>query len=276
LVIELTSEDGNPVVIAATKGYGIYLDNDSVSELATGSATRRQRFVDALHAKGTLLFSWANAIEVSSSSAVRSFLDSIGPHWVPIELSPWTVMKREAAGLAGQAVVSESFMEAYFQDRSHDLSHSSQVLDLSRETFFRLGALVEWVQERHDDIRADAARIDDALRKRLAAFRADYERDPQSLDQALPPGQFNEHAPATFVLSHLQRLLIQEAKQYHFKAHDGLDLCHAALAAAYGSLIALDRQWKRRVLTLPTLEKLARIYYRAEIDDLVATLDALP
>ena len=92
-MIEVTSEGGTPVVVAETKGYGIYLDNDSLIDLAKGSAQRQSRFVDALRSKATLLFSWANAIEVSgpqyaSADAVRAFLNSIGPHWVPLELSP--------------------------------------------------------------------------------------------------------------------------------------------------------------------------------------------
>jgi hypothetical protein len=116
-VIRITTENGNPVVIAETKGYAIYLDNDALSELASGSAARRQRFVDAIHAKATLLFSWANAIEVSSATPVHTLLDNIGPNWVPLALDPWEVAKREAAGLGEQAVVSSSFMQAYFQDR---------------------------------------------------------------------------------------------------------------------------------------------------------------
>ncbi len=275
-MIRFESANGKPALVAETRGYGIYLDNDSISELATGRALRRQRFVDALLAKGTLLFSWANAVEVSSARDVRTFLDSIGPCWVPLELNPWTVANRETAGLTEQTVVSTSFMQAYFEDRAHDLSKSSSVLDLSSDSFFRLGAIVEWVHERRAKIRADATRIDNALRERLAILRAEYERNPASLDQALPPGQFTAHAPATFVLIHMQRLLIHEAKQYHFKRHDGLDLCHAVLAAAYGSLVALDRHWKRRVLALPDAAKLARTYYRAEIDDLVAMLETLP
>jgi len=275
-VIRFTSENASPVVVAETKGYRIYLDNDSLSELASGSPARGQRFTDALHAKATLLFSRANAIDVSSATAVRAFLDSVGPAWVPLELNPWEVAKREAAGLAGQAVVSTSFMQGYFQDRAHDLSQTCRVLDLSSEGFFQLGAAVDWVHQQRDKIRAKAAQIDDALRGRLAALRADYERDPTSLDQALPPCQFNEQCPATFVLRHLQRVLIHEAKAYHFKSGDGLDLCHAALAAAYGSLITLDKHWKRRVLALPSSEKLARTYYRAEIDELIAMMEALP
>ena len=143
-MIRLTSRNGEPVCVAESKGYCIYLDNDSLIELAKGPTTRRRRFVDALLRGGTLLFSWTNAVEVTgpqghSASAVRAFLDSVGPHWIPLELNPWKVIAREGAGLTAQAPVSEQFMEAYFQERSYDLSpEGSEVLDLSPETFFSL------------------------------------------------------------------------------------------------------------------------------------------
>lgn len=278
-MIRVTTENGKGVVVAETKGYGIYLDNDSLIDLAKGNAIRQKRFVTALQAKATLLFSWANAIEVAgptySAGAVRGFLDSIGPHWVPLELNPWKVAKREAAGLGNQAVVSTSLMQAYFQERAHDLSQGNRVLDLSAETFFQLGTVVNWVQGHRARIHADATRIDDELRKTLTAFRSKYQKDPTWLDQALPPCQFDERSPVTFVLVHVQRLLIKEAKAYQFRRGDGLDLCHAVLAAAYGSLITLDKQWRRRVKALPESEKLARTYYRPEVDELVATMESL-
>ena len=268
------------MVIAETKGYGIYLDNDSVIDLATGDAGRRKRFVDVLQAKATLLFSWANAIEVAgpqgdSANAVRAFLDSIGPNWIPLHLNPWEVMQREQTGLGAEAAVSTKFIEAYFQRRAYDVAQSRAVLDLTPEAFFQLGAVVDWVHEHRDEIRAKAAQIDGELRALLEKRRADYEKNTASLDEVLPPCRFDERFPATFALVHLQRLLIKEAKGYHFKPHDGLDLCHAAIAAAYGSVITLDKQWKRRVEALPTPHRLARTYYRPEIDQLVATMELL-
>jgi hypothetical protein len=184
-------------------------------------------------------------------------------------------MKREQAGLVAEAAVSTKFMEAYFQRRAYDVAQSGAELDLTPETFFQLGAVVDWVHEHRDKIRADAEAIDDQLRALLEKRRADYEKNPASLDEFLPPCQFDKRFPATFVLVHLQRMLINEAKGYHFKRHDGLDLCHAAIAAAYGSVITLDKQWKRRVQALPAPHQLARTYYRPEIDQLVATLEAL-
>src|SRR5438128_10104269 len=108
-------------VVAETQGYSVYLDNDSLIELAKRREPRRRRFVDALRNRGTLLFSWVNAVEIGgpqghSADAVRAFLDSIGPHWVPLESNAWTVAEREQSSGATKAAVSETFMSAYFED----------------------------------------------------------------------------------------------------------------------------------------------------------------
>jgi hypothetical protein len=280
-MVRFTIESDGLVCDAKVEGYGVYLDNDSLIDLAKGSASRQQGFVDALRRGGTLLFSWTNSIEVAgpqgaSSAAVRDFLDSVGPHWVPLELSPWESVDKERAGLTSQAPVSESFMRAYFHERAYELSpEGTNVLDLSAEVFFRLGAVVDWVQENRDSIERDKTRIAQAFRERLAQLRADYENDQASLDRQIPPIPFDERWPATFVCVHLQRLLVEEAKAYRFEDNDSLDFCHSVLATAYGSLITLDRQWKRRVQMLPTPNRLARVYYRPELDHLVSMLESL-
>lgn len=280
-VIRITSEDGKPVCVAELKGFGVYLDNDSLIDLAKGSASRRQRLVDAIQRGGTLLFSWTNAAEIAgpqgaSASAVSAFLDSIGPDWVPLELNPWRVIERERAGPVERAPVSEHFMEAYFQQRAYDLSpEGTEILDLSAESFFRLGAVLEWVHEDRDAIRQNARNIDQALRERLEQLRAEYESDPASLNRELPPIPFDEGRPATFVWVHLQRMLVLEAKAFRFKDNDGLDFCHAVLAASYGSLATLDRQWRRRVEQLPKPNNVAKVYYRPEVDELVGILESL-
>jgi len=281
-MMRFTIEDGKPVCIAELKGrFGVYLDNDSLIDLAKGSGTRRQRFVDALKTRGTLLFSLTNAAEVAgpqgvSASAVRAFLNSIGPCWVPLELNPWSVVQREQAGLADRAPLSDHFIKAYFQQRAYDLSpEGSRVLDLSAESFFRLGAVLDWVQEDRDNIRRDARETDQTLQDKLKQLRADYDKDPAALDGLLPPLPFNEQQRATFVLVHLLRTLVLEAKAFQFKENDALDFCHAVLAVAYGSLATLDKQWKRRVESLPKPNHLARVYYRPELDELVDLLDSV-
>jgi len=281
-MIRFTSEGGEIVCVAELKDrFGVYLDNDSLIELASGTGSRRQRFVDALRRGATLLFSLANAVEVAgpqgaSASAVRAFLDSVGPHWVPLELNPWTVVAREGAGLIERAAVSESFMEAYFQRRIYDLSlGGSKVLDLSAETFFCLGEVLVWAHEDRDRIRKDAVKLDQALRDRLKESRTEYDKDPTSLDRSLPPIAFDNRHPATFVLTHLLRMLVVEAKAFQLRNNDALDFCHAVLAAGYGSVATLDRQWRRRVENLPMPNHLAKVFYRPQVDQLVDVLESL-
>lgn len=280
-MIRFTSTNGNREIVAETRGYSVYLDNDSLIEFAKRCPSGRHRFVNALRSKGTLLFSWANAVEIAgpqgdSADAVRAFLDSIGPEWVPLESNAWEVARREEAGLTSGVAVSERFMRAYFEERAAELlPEGGAVLDLPSESFFRLGAVLDWVQENRDTVRTYRDQLDDALRGRLEQLRADYDRDTSSLDRLLPSFQFDAHRPATFVLVHLQRLLVQEAKAYKFAPHDGLDFCHAVMAAAYGSVITLDKHWKRRVEILPCADQLARTYYRPELDQLVALLESL-
>jgi hypothetical protein len=269
-------------ILAETRGYGVYLDNDSLIELAKRSAPRRRRFVDALRVKGTLLFSWANAVEISgpqgdSADAVRVFLDSIGPHWVPLESNAWKVEKKEQSERPTRAAVSEQFMGAYFEERSGELfPKGGRVADLPSEGFFQLGGVLNWVHENRDVVRRYGPELDTALRRRLEHLRTEYDRDATSLDRLLPPRPFDQHHPATFVLVHLQRLLVRESRAYQFMRNDGLDFCHAVIAASYGSVITLDRHWKRRVQSLPCADQLAHAYYRPELDEMVGLLESLP
>lgn len=274
------SENDRLEVFAETRDYSVYLDNWAIIDLAKRCPLRRQRFVKALRSGGTLLFSWANSVEIagpqgSSADAVRAFLDSIGPHWVPLESDPWKVAQREQSGVTYGAVVSRRFMEAYFHERANDLSQPSKVLDLSTESFFRLSAVLDWVQKDRDEIREDGSNLDRELRDLLKQGRTEYERDRKFLDRMWPPIPFDSNRPATFVMFHLLRLLVVEAKESQFKDHDGLDFFHAVPAAAYGCLSTLDKQWKRRVEKLPKPNLLAKVYYRPEVDELVNVLESL-
>ncbi|SPF48147.1 hypothetical protein SBA1_810001 [Candidatus Sulfotelmatobacter kueseliae] len=88
---------------ASVGGIAIYLDNFAIKTLAKGDPSLRRRFVAALNHGADLLFSFANAAEISgpqgsSSTAIKGFLDELGAHWYPVELVLDTVIEREAAG----------------------------------------------------------------------------------------------------------------------------------------------------------------------------------
>lgn len=278
-MMKLTVENGMVVCIAELKNrFGVYLDNDSLIRLAKRDLSRRERFVKALQRGGTLLFSMTNAAEVagpkgSSANAVRAFLDSIGPYWIPLHMDPWTVVEREKADILFQTPVPEWFMESYVRERMSQ--GDKKVVDLSSEAFFRLSAVMDWVQGDWNEIKKEADRMDLELKEWISQRRVEYEKDPAFLDRMWPPVYFDVSRPATFVMNHLLRMLIVEAKAYQFKDHDARDFCHAVLAASYGSIATLDKQWKRRVENLPKPNHLAKMYYSEEIDQLVDMLEML-
>jgi hypothetical protein len=272
--------DGLPVIIAKLEGVAVYLDNWAIIELANGDAKRRERFVAALKACGSLLFSFTNSIELGEAEGepanrVRTFLDEIGARWIPIELNPWTVMDREMAGQTEPtSCISMRFIETFVKDRMYEQSpEGSKVVDLSPDNFFKLTSVMKWANEKKDETRKGTNEIDDALIKHVAEDHAKYEKARWYLDNAIPNEGYSKQAPTRFALLQLLRLLVTESKKFTLKKGDGRDLCHAALGAAYGSLAALDKHWKRRVEALPTPNGLARIYSRNELDQLVDDLE---
>jgi len=69
-MIKVTTEKDELVCVAELNGrLGVYLDNDSLIELATGAKSRRRRFLDALAIGGDLLFSFTNAVEIAGLRA---------------------------------------------------------------------------------------------------------------------------------------------------------------------------------------------------------------
>jgi hypothetical protein len=272
--------DGLPVIVAKLEGVAVYLDNWAIIELANADAKRRERFVNALKSCGSLLFSFTNSIELGEAEGepaerVRTFLDEIGANWIAIELNPWTVMDREIAGQTNLApCISTLFMETFVKDRMYEQSpEGSKVVDLSPDNFFKLTSVMKWANAKKEETRTSTKEIDEALIRRVADEHGQHEKDPSHLDRALPNEPYSKNMPTRFALLQLLRLLVTEAKKFTLKKGDGRDLCHAALGAAYGSVAALDKHWKRRVEALPHPNGLAHIYSRNELDQLVDDLE---
>jgi hypothetical protein len=261
---------------ASLGGLAIYLDTFAIINLAKGDPSRRKRFVSALVRKGDLLFSVSNAADLSgpqgdSQSAVRLFLDEIGPHWFPVELDPFEVVSREKAlEKPFESCLCKRFLKDYFASR---VANSSGLVNLSGE-FFSLGAVLDWVGPQRSSIAAGLAELDRALIGRISEYRIRFEKDPQWLESSFPELPFNPLMPATFTYVNLVRSLILQAKAFRFKKGDGLDFCHAVMAISFASVAALDKQWKRRAESIPKPNTLAPIYYQPELDRMVADIES--
>jgi hypothetical protein len=272
-LIKATSTIDEPLNIFATaNGSPVYLDNWAMINLAKGDSSRRSRFIEAVRTGADLLFSVANAVELAGPSgksfdAVKSFLDQLGPHWVPIELNPFLVMEREQNGQDPTGnCISKDFMGAYFQNQTaHFTPGSGKIIDLGSD-FFRLGAVMDWVTQ-SDRLRKQSAEFDDVLRQ----VRARFEQSPSLLNQRFPT--FDPLRPATFTCRNLSRILILESKSHQVKKGDGLDFCHAAMGSAFASFATLDNNWKRRVEDLPKPNRLAHIYGPSQLDQMVTDIE---
>ena len=276
-MIQATSSfDGPPLeIIAHVVGFPVYLDTWAIINLAKGDPSRRQRFVDAVRAGVDLLFSLANALELTgpkgeSFDAVKSFLDELGPHWVPIELNPFEVLEREENGVGpAESCISEGFMNAYFRDRTASYSPGSGKIIHLGPDFFRLGVVMDWVAK-NESLPRQLEEFDDLLRT-LRALRTRYEQVPALLDQQFRT--FNPSQPATFVCGNLSKTLIIESKSHQVKKGDGMDFCHAVMGSAFASFATLDKNWKRRVEAFPKPNRLARIYDPLQLDQMVTDVE---
>jgi hypothetical protein len=269
---------GAPSFEASVGGIAIYLDNFAIKSIAKGEPSLRRRFIGALSDGADLLFSFANAVEVSgplgaSSAAIKEFLDDVGPHWYPVELVLDTVMQREAAGQPpGACCFAEELLRTYFLNRtSEHLPGSGKVIDLS-ERFFRLGSFVDWLAPQRSWFLERGAEFDGSIEKGIGLLRAKLKRSPGWLDRVLPKPQFNPSKAATFAHACLMRDLICE-KGYQVRKGDGIDFHHAVIASAFANFAALDKQWKRRVENLPKPNRIPHVYYQPELGAMIADIE---
>jgi hypothetical protein len=267
-------------VQASLIGVAVYLDNFALLAFAKGDPERRRRLIAAFHAGADLGFSVTNAAELvgpqgRSLDQLRMFLDEIGAHWFPLELSAHRVVTRELGGATpGDSCIAEDFMKQYFAARTKGYTPGSGKIISMSDAFFSLGAVLDWLVPERDPILANAAKFDDVLIQRIDAYRKEFERDPRWLDEHFPSLPFNPSKPATFTYTNLVRTLVLEAKQYKLKKGDGRDFSHAVMGSAFASVATLDKQWKRRIESLPKPNQLARIYYEPELDRMVSDIES--
>lgn len=274
-MIRFDFADGRPVVLVDVRGRcAVYLDTDSLIELAKRDPARREKLVSAIRRRGSLLFSGANILEIaalqgSSATAVREFLDSIGACWIPLKLSPWEVVQEERTS-PERAHIAMDLVEAFFMQRSSELSpEGSTLLSLDADHFFRLSAIADWIQQ-HGSNAAYSESLDGIFRESLEQTRAVYEQEGP-----LPPVRYDGRHPAQFAMTGLLRTLVAEWKSHRLKPHDAMDFCHAVVGCSSANFATLDKQWKRRVTELPKPNGLAKVFYRPEVGCLVDEVDRM-
>jgi hypothetical protein len=266
---------------ASTAGITAFLDLFAIKELAKGDPARRKRFIATLGRGVEVMFSVANAAELSgpqgaSFDKMRAFLDEIGPRWFPVEFDPELCIQRERelkdpATCCFSERLLKSFTATHIK-RSPSIRIDDLPAALPRD-FFRLGLFMDWLAPQRQDIAERKAQLGRRLKDEIMKHRAKYEKDPSWLDAKFPELPFRAECPATFVHINMVRLLILESKSRAIMPNDGIDFGQAVIGSAYASVATLDKHWKRRVEMLPKPNKLARIYYRQELDRMVRDIE---
>jgi len=262
---------------ASLSVFRVFLDNFAIKLLAKGDPARRRRFIATLDRGVEVMFSVANAAELSgpqgdSFITIRGFLNEIGTHWFPVEFDPYECMKREQQG-QDLPFFCERLLKTFTAERLKR-SPEIKIADLPASLpsdFFRLGYFMDWLAPQRQEIIEGKAQLGRTLKDQIMEHRANCDKDPSWLETKFPQLPFRADCPATFVYVNLVRLLILESKSHVITPNDGIDFRQAVIAGAYASVATLDRHWKRRVELLPN--KLARIYYQQELDQMVGDIE---
>jgi hypothetical protein len=265
---------------AVANGLTVFLDNFAIKELAKGDPARRRRFISTLDRGVEVMFSVANAAELSgpqgrSFDQMRAFLDEIGPHWFPVEFDPQLCISRERqlkdpATCCFSERLLKSFVSTYIRRSNIDIAQLPAALP---GDFLRLGLFMAWLAPQRQDIIDGKSQLGKRLKEQIMEHRSNYDKDSAWLDTKFPQLPFRADCPATFVHVNLVRLLILESKSRALTPNDGIDFGQAVIASAYSSIATLDIHWKRRIALLPQPNKLARIYYAQELDEMVRDIE---
>jgi hypothetical protein len=206
-MITASSGDSPLILTATVQGLAVYLDNFAIKALAKGDPSRRRRFVELIHKGGDLIFSVANAVELSgpqdkSFDVIKAFLNDLDHRWYPVELDVIEVVKRESRGESpATSCISKKFMADYL--RLLLSNGSDRIVSFSKE-FFRLGPAMDWMAEQRDSIRRGQSEFDEVLRTRINMQLAEQQRDPGWLDRKYPVLAFEPSKPATFAFVNLK------------------------------------------------------------------------
>jgi hypothetical protein len=240
----------------------IYLDHCSLRNIAS-HAGRRRAFVRILETKGTLLFSWMNAMETAPNSGqsvedLRSLLDAVGPNWLLLENNFDTVAEREARGTPPpQVFFDEEYFRAWWAS-----------IDAGDRGPFRLGTMLNlaevpefkamW-QRRLQSLARVVSLLEEARRRmRAGTYRPRIRRDPSR--------------PSHTTYDTLVAALLKDGK--NIVVNDVCDLLHAAVSLTYAQWVVLDGAWANYGRQLRR-ERHVRLFPVNKLDEALASLERL-
>jgi hypothetical protein len=249
----------------------IYMDTWALN-LFSRDQPLRDRFLQVFQDRGTLLISVMLATEIGANVAaerpeLRSFLDVIGPHWVPLTIDPFAVMAAQDQPGSTHGCISVGFInDAKFSAKlkAGELSLASMV-DLTR------GA--DGAQLKAETDKSTAEMVDG-----VAHHREQHAKDSKYLDtkwKLVPYDAENYMRP---IYNGFLRLCVTDG--FPFSHNHARDLFHAIASVGCAHMTLLDNHWAgqaRKVLQqIDAPDGLVRIYAQRDVERFLTDLEASP
>jgi hypothetical protein len=269
MVILHLDADGNGEFELIAEAPLIYLDHWAL-RLFASEPGRRAHFLEAFRTRGTLMISVMNADEIArttldeTAGELRSLMDGIGPHWLPMTVDPMRIIDAEMGNTTGNnPCASEAFLLApKFAGRLLEGEISLvHVVDVTRGDDGRI------------DVEATNA-LTAKLRGHIGDWRTAYRENTAELDRKFPKLPFDPVRPMRSIYNGLVRLSITGG--FIFNDNHARDLFHTVTSIRCSDLVLLDGHWAEQVRKLRLPNDFVKVYTKADVDAFLADFEAWP
>jgi len=245
----------------------LYLDHWALRRLSE-DAPRCRRFLDAFSRRGTLYFSLMNVVEIAGDQAeeriqaVRSLLEGIGPHWLPMTMDPTAIIQAEEEGRP-EAWVSDAFLkDPAFASRLVEGEVSLvHTVDLTRGDAGR-------------ELRENQKSSEAQMLSNLGELRKAHGRAPHQIESSYPRLPFQPQTPMLGIYNGLVRLTVSDG--FTLNGNHVRDLYHACNSVRCADMVTLDGHWAGQVAKLRLPDDFVKIYTESTLDSFLADLEAAP
>lgn len=255
-MITVMKDDESYFIDSLIRLPGIYLDHWAIREFSSDPSHCR-RFLHCLKTKGTLLFSWANALEITGNTGasahnIQRFLAGIGEQWFPLEMNPSAIIERERTRGKCSPCFGSGFLKAYYPYIHDGPLSLSLVVDLMHDI----------------EVKAAAQAHIESI-KEVICTEFERLRKAEHVPRKIPP--FDPNHPAEFSYNGLRQLVAKQS--FTIVGNHALDFCHATVSLAYGNMVLLDELWKELARQLGMPASHIQVYSKPQIDQFLRDLE---
>ena len=214
----------------------IYLDHWAL-RLLSSDPDLRKRFLTIFRTRGTLMMSLMNVVEIAgntmeaTAAELRSFLEEIGPSWIPSTIDPIRIIEAEQGvpteihPCISKGFVTDPKFAKRLVEGAVNLTH---VVDLTRG------------DEGKEQREATSKQAQELL-GHLESWRKIHASKPGALDTEYPRLSFDDAQPMRPIYNGLVRLTITDS--FALNENHIRDLYHTITAVRCADMVLLDSHW---------------------------------